>query len=298
MNRCFFTLLRHMSVLVVVVALTTSGWGEEPVSLFDGKSLEGWEGDPEYWRVEDGAIVGEIPKGQTLRKNTWLIWRNGTLDNFDLRVKVKLRGAPAANSGIQFRCQVDGIEHVSGYQADLDQGATWLGRIYDEHGRALLVERGSRVWIDPRGTRQVETFAPADQYAVLFRQDDWNDYRIVAVGEHIAVYINGTLFSELKDQQQGERDLSGWLAVQLHSGPETRVEFRDFLLERLDPEDDRLGEFQIRQEEKQDEAGGGVSPTARDGSSLNLGFEPGNLAVWPSKGDAFNGQLVRDDGSA
>jgi len=174
-------------------------------NLFDGKTLDGWEGDPEHWRVDNGVIVGEILPGQTLNRNTWLVWRGGTLADFDLRLQFRLKGLPAANSGIQFRCQVENVDHVSGYQADLDMGATWLGRIYDEHGRALLVERGSRVQFLPNGTRKVETFAPPNQYAVLFRENDWNDYRIVAVGDYVAVYVNGTLFSELQDQQIAER---------------------------------------------------------------------------------------------
>ena len=164
--------------------------------LFDGRTLTGWDGDLNHWRVENGAIVGEIPKGQSLNKNTWLIWKEGTLGDFDLRVQVKLTGLPAANSGIQFRCQAENVDHVSGYQADFDMGAVWLGRIYDEHGRALLVERGTRVAIDPSGKRQVEAFAPAGQYAVLFRENDWNDYRIVAIGDRVSVFVNGTLFSE------------------------------------------------------------------------------------------------------
>jgi hypothetical protein len=245
MNVCDFRLPGRAFALLAVVLMSALvnqvGHAADPISLFDGRSLQGWDGDPQHWRVDNGVIVGEIPEGQTLRKNTWLVWRGCVLEDFDFRVKVKLTGAPAANSGIQFRCQVDNIEHVSGYQADLDQGATWLGRIYDEHGRALLVERGSRVLIDAEGKRQIESFAPADQYAVLFRENEWNDYRIVAVGDHVAVFVNGTLFSELKDEQRGERDLSGSLAFQLHSGPETRVEFRDVLLERLDASDNRLG---------------------------------------------------------
>jgi putative membrane-bound dehydrogenase-like protein len=286
-------------LVVLVFYLTASaGLSGETISLFDGSTLDGWEGDPEHWRVEGGAIVGEIPAGATLRKNTWLVWKAGTLEDFDLRVKVKLTGAAAANSGIQFRCQVDGIEHVSGYQADLDQGATWLGRIYDEHGRALLVERGSRVLIRKDGTRRVQTFAPANQYAVLFREKDWNDYRIVAIGDHIAVYINGTLFSELKDQQEGERDLSGSLAVQLHSGPETRVEFRDFQLERLHSNDDRLGEFSLPEPDSEPESAPGISPKNEDGADLNLGFEQGRLVGWTATGDAFDGQPVNEDGIA
>jgi len=115
------------------------------LSLFDGVSLDGWEGDLNHWRVDNGSIVGEIPKRQSLSKNTWLVWRGGELADFELNLQCRLTGLPAANSGIQFRCQVDYVDHVAGYQADFDMGATWLGRIYDEHGRALLVERGSRV---------------------------------------------------------------------------------------------------------------------------------------------------------
>lgn len=130
-------------------------------------------GDPNHWRVEQGAIVGEIPVGKTLNKNTWLVYRgpgvtgdsqkneasNGAvLKDFELRLQFQLSGLPAANSGIQIRCQVDHIDHVSGYQADLDMGSTWLGRIYDEHGRALLVERGERVQLLPDGKKASETF--------------------------------------------------------------------------------------------------------------------------------------------
>lgn len=117
-----------------------------PLQLFDGQSLSDWEYDAGCWRVEDGSIVGVIPKRETLTKNTSIIWRGGELADFDLRLQFKLTGAAGANSGIQFRCQTENPEHVSGYQADLAMGATWLGRIYDEPGLALLVERGQ---LDP-----------------------------------------------------------------------------------------------------------------------------------------------------
>lgn len=276
------------------------GCGDERIrELFDGRSLDGWEGDSNYWRVEKGSIVGEIPAGKTLRRNTWLVWRGGKLTDFDLRLQFKLSGAPSANSGIQFRCQVDGINHVSGYQADLDQGATWLGRIYDEHGRALLVERGSRVSIDQQGKRAQQAFAPARQYAVLFRQAEWNDYRIVAIGERIAVYVNGTLFSELVDQQAGERDLQGALALQLHSGPQTRIEFRNIQLEGLKADDTRLdGMIETLADSSSDDAPIGEVPRGADGQSLNLGFEAGDLTGWKADGDAFRGQPVNRDGIA
>ncbi|MBS0203217.1 MAG: DUF1080 domain-containing protein [Planctomycetes bacterium] len=286
-------------VLCLLVIGQSLVWGQQdgtPIPLFDGATLKGWEGDLKYWRVEAGGIVGEIPRGQSLGKNTWLVWRGGELADFELNVQFKLTGLPAANSGIQFRCQVENVDHVSGYQADLDMGATWLGRIYDEHGRALLVERGSRVEIAADGARRVETFAPANQYAVLFRENDWNDYRIVAIGEHVAVYVNGTLFSELKDRQTGERDLKGLLAFQLHSGPETRIEFRNILLEHLKADDPRLRPFRIRPQPQADVANIGVIPKGAGGDAVNAGFETGTLKDWTATGTAFKGQPVKVDG--
>ena len=287
-----------VGLLAIAPSLAIAHAADKPLSLFDGSTLKGWEGDLKYWRVEAGAIVGEIPKWQSLGKNTWLVWRGGELADFDLKLQFKLTGLPAANSGVQFRCQVDNVDHVSGYQADLDMGATWLGRIYDEHGRALLVERGSRVDIAKDGSRVMETFAPANQYAVLFRENDWNDYRIVAIGERVSVYVNGTLFSELRDQQTGERDLTGLLAFQLHSGPETRVEFRNITLEQLKGDDTRLPPFRIKPTPVPDTKNVGVVPVGPDGKALNLGFELGNLNHWAATGDAFRGQPVKVDGIA
>ena len=156
-----------------VAGLTTRSvaLGGEPYSIFDGKSLEGWEGDTNHWRVEQGNIVGEIPQGKTLNKNTWLVFRGtdkqpAELKDFELRLQFHISGLPAANSGIQIRCQVDNVDHVSGYQADLDMGSTWLGRIYDEHGRALPVERGERVQILRDGKKRSERLAPMHHYPV------------------------------------------------------------------------------------------------------------------------------------
>ena len=241
-----------MRTLVVIFSLVALGHSDVAIAqetvddetaftqIFDGKSLKGWVGEDSYWRVDGGAIVGEIPVGKKLEHNTWLVWEDGKLDDFELRVQFRLSGKPRANSGIQFRCQVESAKHVSGYQADMDMGAVWLGRIYDEHGRALLVERGTRVKIKKNGERIAEQFGKPNDYAMLFRKDDWNDYRIIACGDHMTVEINGSVFSELIDRQDDEKDLSGRLAFQLHSGPETKVQFRNIRYRRLKPGEHRI----------------------------------------------------------
>jgi hypothetical protein len=90
-------------------------------SLFDGKTLDHWSGKAEHWRVEDGAITGEIPADKPLKGNEWIFW-DGEVHDFDLTVEFRITGGPSANSGIQYRCQRGENGHASGYQADLDQG--------------------------------------------------------------------------------------------------------------------------------------------------------------------------------
>src|SRR5688572_24518800 len=104
-----------------------------PQSIFDGRTLSGWEGNLQHWRIEDGAITGEIPAGQRLAKNEFLYWK-GEVADFELTAEFRISGVPTANSGIQFRAQRLPDGHAVGYQADMDRGTTWLGRIYDEHG--------------------------------------------------------------------------------------------------------------------------------------------------------------------
>ena len=178
----------------------------------------------------------------------------------------------------------------------MDIGTTWLGRIYDEHGRALLVERGQRVLISADGNRTVEPFAPAQRFTAIFRENDWNDYRIIAIGPRMAVFVNGTLFAELVDHQTGEKDLEGDLAFQLHSGPETRVEFRSIALRQLTPADVPLGAFPLTVESANTpRETDGFLPTGPHGESLNLDFELGDLTGWTATGDAFENQPVQSD---
>ncbi len=201
--------------------------------IFDGVSLSGWEGDASCWRVEDGAITAQIPAGETLAGNRFLWWE-GEVADFELDLDYRISGVPSANSGIQFRSRRLPDGHAAGYQADLDDGATWLGRIYDEHGRGLLVERGTRLAIAPDGRTWAEAFADPAAVRGVVRPGAWNRYRIRATAAHVTLWINDTLAAVLDDRDAARAAFSGRLALQLHSGVgPVKLQFRDLRLTDL-----------------------------------------------------------------
>ncbi|MFM8284856.1 MAG: family 16 glycoside hydrolase [Planctomycetaceae bacterium] len=199
------------------------------VPIFDGASLDGWEGKPEFWSVADGAIVGQTTADKPTKGNTFLIWRRGTLDDFELRLRYRISGG---NSGVQYRSQDLGDFVVGGYQADIDSGTNYSGIEYEERGRGILAERGQRVSIAADGTKNAESIGSKEDLQKGIKQGDWNDYRIVAQGAKLSHFINGTLMSETIDEQAGKRAAEGILALQLHAGPPMKVEFKDIHLKR------------------------------------------------------------------
>jgi putative membrane-bound dehydrogenase-like protein len=202
--------------------------------LFDGRTLNGWTGDLQNWRVEERAIMGEIRGGQELEKRQLLLWR-GELADFDLTLEFRTLGSSAANSSIVFRSVSSATAGPAGYQVALDAGAGRLGRIYEEHGRGLLAEPGMRVSIAPDGRRWTESFGvPADDAALLRPQGEWNICRIQASGSHVEVWINGSRVSVLDDHQIGSARHAGGLALQLGpAGGPAKVQFRNVQLTSL-----------------------------------------------------------------
>ncbi len=264
-------------------ALRLTPVGGEATPLFDGRSLAGWSGDEHWWRVEGGAIVGEIAEGGSLKSNQYLFWA-GELADFELDLQFRISGHPSANSGIQFRCDKHG-DSAAGYQADIDDGALWAGRIYDEHGRGLIGERGTEVVIGEGGARQVTPFRGAAEYAELVKAGEWNRYRVRAVGPRIDVWLNGERTITLTDHQFGAQDFAGQLALQLHSGPgPAKIEFKDLALRDL-------GRTELPKVETDPNGSRrGVSPAGR-----NLGFEDGTLGGWTATGDAWEGCPIEGD---
>src|SRR5688572_4871649 len=201
-----------LALMVCVVAR-----GQDPkvdegfTSIFDGKSLDGWEGNPELWRVEEGAIVGQTTKEKPTKGNTFLIWKGGQPGDFTLRAKFKIEGG---NSGIQYRSKDKGKWVVNGYQADIDSSPSggFIGILYEEGGRGILAQRGTTVVIPPgvggkdksvKPEVQKENKAAASEEILKgLKKGDWNDYEVIAQGNHLVQKINGLVTVDVTDNDE------------------------------------------------------------------------------------------------
>jgi hypothetical protein len=211
------------------------------VSIFDGKSLEGWDGKAEFWRVEDGAITGQTTKEKPTRGNTFLIWRGGDVGDFVLRAKFRIEGG---NSGIQYRSKDKGNWVVNGYQADIDSAKNggYIGILYEEGGRGILAQRGTTVVIPPKfdgkavkaEVQQDNNAADAKEIVSNIKQEEWNEYEVTAKGNHIVQKINGMVTVDVTDNDEAKAAKSGILALQLHAGPPMKVQFKDIELKKLE----------------------------------------------------------------
>jgi type 1 glutamine amidotransferase len=203
-------------------------------SIFNGTDLSGWKGDTAFWSVQDGAITGQSTPDHPAEKNLFLVWEWGEVDDFILRLKYKVKDG---NSGIQIRSALNEDGHAVGYQADLESGPKYTGAIYDEHARGMLAARGERTIISEKGEKKVEPIGNPDELLEKVKQDDWNDYEIIAKGNHIQTKINGQIMADVTDYQKDGFDRSGKLMLQIHSGPPMTVQFKDIQLKRLPLED-------------------------------------------------------------
>jgi hypothetical protein len=230
-----------LSVLLVAFALTcctTPGLSQRDKEgneqLFDGKTLKGWEGDTTYWRMENGILVGEITPATLLKTNSFLIWRAGVTENFEL--KTYFRITSGGNSGINYRSEeFPGVPFaLKGYQADIDGKNTYTGLNYEERGRTFLARRGEKARIETGKKPEVVAKLGTDESLLAkIKPNDWNEYHLIAKGNHLQHYINGVLMSEVIDDDTEHRKSSGLLGVQVHVGPPMKVEYRNMRLKRL-----------------------------------------------------------------
>lgn len=196
------------------------------VSIFNGKDLTGWEGEQEYWSVEDGAITGITTAEKPLDHPTYLFWRGGKPADFVLRASYRFL-TPKGNSGINFRSTELPNWDIRGYQADMEAGPNYSGILYECNQRAIMARRGQKVVIDKNGNKKTTSFADPAELQKHIKTDGWNDYEIIARGPEIILKINGVVTAHVIDREGGKCASEGLLSLQAHPGPPMKVQFRN-----------------------------------------------------------------------
>jgi len=224
------------SVLADDAAKQAPAESEGMRTIFNGKDLTGWDGDSRLWSVVDGVIHGETTDENRANGNTFLIWKDGRTADFELRLSFRV--SSQNNSGIQYRSThiTDGKPRnkwvVRGYQHEIRNSnklPSVAGFIYEEggkRGRMCLVGQKA-VWGEDGKQKIVDSLISADEYADLFKVDDWNNVVIVAKGHNIRHYLNGRLILDCTDNHPEWARTDGVLALQLHAGAPMWVDFKD-----------------------------------------------------------------------
>ena len=211
--------------------------GDEPgfEPIFDGKTLAGWEGNPTYWRVEDGSIVGEITPETVIKSNTFIVWKGGRPRDFELKLDYRI--TPAGNSGINYRSTVvpDLVTPANkfamrGYQCDIDGKKAYAGNNYEEKGRLFLAVRGQLTHVvGGRPPVLLSTFGDSAELAGAINAD-WNSVHITARGNVLTHAINGRVMTVVVDDDAPNRPADGEIGMQVHVGPPMKVEYRNLRL--------------------------------------------------------------------
>ena len=213
MNSRIFLIL---ALFLIATSLPAAGQGSA-VSLFDGKTFNGWEGDTnKTWRIADGALVGgsltaKVPRNEFLRSKR-------SYTNFVLRLRIKLVGTPAGgfvNAGVQVRSQPakEPPNEMVGYQCDAGEG--WWGALYDE-------SRRNKVLVKPE---------PKTAEKAL-KQEDWNDYLIRCEGRRIRTWLNGEAMIDYTEADESLEQF-GLIGLQVHGGGPTEVSYKEITIEEL-----------------------------------------------------------------
>ncbi len=213
-----------LSLLLIALTLCSSGCSDEQkdstggaFALFDGETFTGWEGDMNWFRIEDGSIVAGSPEKE-IPHNVFLCTEK-EYDDFELRLEAKLIG-PGDNSGIQFRSRrIPGDHEVSGYQADMggpigDFGVVW-GSLYDESRRNKML-----------------VMANQEEIVKAYRQNDWNEMVVRCKDNHIQIWVNGY---QSVDYTEDDESIAkkGIIGVQIHAGEPAEAWFRNIKLTEL-----------------------------------------------------------------
>ncbi len=220
-------------------------------SLFDGVSLKNWDGNPKFWRVENGAIVGEST-AQNPSGNTYLVYRGTEAKDFTLKLEIKVEGP--GGTGIQYRSKTgipwlapiaDNVAAnngpvnlnwmMTGPQADFwPVSRDWTGQFYSENTpmrilswRGMVVEGAGM-----REKRQMGTIGDRESLGKLVRMDDWNEYTVIARGGTFIQILNGQLMAVMVDDDpDSSNNQSGLIGIELEQV--CKVSVRNIWLKKL-----------------------------------------------------------------
>jgi len=222
------------------------------LKIFDGKTLKNWEGDPTYWRVENGNLVGEITPATLLKTNSFIIWRGGEPGNFELKGEFNI--TTDGNSGINYRSEQlpDVPFALRGYQADIDGKNRYTGQNYEERKRTTLAYRGQKTTIPafsgantPESIRAnvknnawnaltvTGSLGSPDSLKASIKNGNWNTFHLIVNGNRLLHYVNGILMSDVTDEDTVNGKMKGLLGVQVHVGPPMKVQYRNLMLKEL-----------------------------------------------------------------
>lgn len=236
-----FTIALLAAVCWKVSSLAAQAPDGQVVTLFDGKTLNGWKGDAKFWRVEDGAITGETTKDNPSKDGAFLVWAGGTVQDFELTCMARITGG---NSGIEYRATDNGDLQLGGYQFDFGPGESHNGKLYEDpvkpkKGRAGLAYPGQNVVIrGPKDKQVVGSFGDKDRLKKGIDEGRWIQLTIIARGNHFVHKLDGETVVEATDEDAENRTLAaGLLGLQIHGGKASeggmKVQFKDIKLKKL-----------------------------------------------------------------
>lgn len=241
----------NIAVLIVILAIgckvSNTALSEKGFkSIFDGKTLNGWEGDTKYWRVENGNLVGEITPETLLKTNSFITWKGGEPADFELKGEFNI--TEKGNSGINYRSvMLTEVPYaMKGYQADIDGAVRYTGQNYEERGRTTLAYRGQITSINTQSNamtaeevrKKVQknawsdlkvdgSLGHTDSLKTKIKSQDWNTFHIVAKGNRLQHFINGILMSDVTDNDAINGKSKGLIGVQVHVGPPMKVQYKN-----------------------------------------------------------------------
>jgi hypothetical protein len=224
-----------------------TGWQ----SMFDGRTLNGWSGDPNIWKVVDGAIVGKrppAPEAGPAFRGTYLVWQGGEPADFELRLEIKLEGS-GADSGINYRAFVAPMRTQSGMPQPSPDEAKWNlgGYQFDFHATNLrtngqvakaagigsIAYRGQVVrTATGENARLISSVGDDEALGSFFKSNDWNQVDLIARGDTLIQIINGHVMAILIDDDPAKSWPKGLIGLQ-YAGSPSKISFRKIRIRTL-----------------------------------------------------------------